>query len=641
MAIQNRRGNIVDLDPYKLLPGEFGISLDNKEARICFAPGDTKTMATKEDFQVQLDNINTNIARAEAAAIAAESLVVNKAGINDLTPTLTEAYSGIKTEQLFNDAKTYSSGLFANVTSFSILIVAELPTTDIQTMTIYLVPKTPSATDNYDEYMYVNSQWEYIGNTEIDLTHYYTKTEVDNKIGNIALNATAEDTTYSNVTSGMAAINVQSAIDELNSEKASKDFIYVNAKDFGAKGDGSTDDTGSIQNAINSLTCGTVIIQNGTFMIKGTDGTPTRDGDKGGIALKSNVNLFIKNATLKVINTNYTDYNLIRCTDIENCTIYGFNGTLQGDKLTNTSSTGEWGFGVGLWNSKNIVIKDLITKEFFGDSIFIGNNNTLKYCENITIDNVVFDNNRRQGVSVCSSKKTTINNCKFSNIAGTSPQAGVDVEPSLTTDILQDTKIVNCSFSSNVIGVNLHGGKNTIVSNCSFNSNSVGAVGISNNNGALIIGCTFRDNPTNISLEVANYNSIVGNTVIGGTTGVLISNTSKYNVISQNNLISVTTMGIQLSGTDENSITNNYFYNVQKGIDLYFANKNSIVGNTINSIGRALSIGGDYNNIQTNRVSGTGDVALGNTGNIFSNNDLLGLTMSDVGTGTIKNNNRT
>lgn len=38
---------------------------------------------------------------------------------------------------------------------------------------IYLVPKSASKTNNYyDEYMYINSEWEIIGDTEIDLSNY-------------------------------------------------------------------------------------------------------------------------------------------------------------------------------------------------------------------------------------------------------------------------------------------------------------------------------------------------------------------------------------------------------------------------------------------------------------------------------------
>lgn len=61
-------------------------------------------------------------------------------------------------------------------------VVQQLPTEDIDTHTIYLVPKATSQTNNvYDEYMYINNAWELIGSTEVDLSNYYTKSEVYNK----------------------------------------------------------------------------------------------------------------------------------------------------------------------------------------------------------------------------------------------------------------------------------------------------------------------------------------------------------------------------------------------------------------------------------------------------------------------------
>ena len=39
----------------------------------------------------------------------------------------------------------------------------------------------------YDEYMYINSQWEKIGTTETDLTQYATKEYVDSAIADIPL----------------------------------------------------------------------------------------------------------------------------------------------------------------------------------------------------------------------------------------------------------------------------------------------------------------------------------------------------------------------------------------------------------------------------------------------------------------------
>lgn len=69
--------------------------------------------------------------------------------------------------------------LIANVNSFNVEIVQSLPTTDIDLHTIYLVPKTGSGTDVYNEYIYINNNWELIGNTAVDLSNYYTKSETD------------------------------------------------------------------------------------------------------------------------------------------------------------------------------------------------------------------------------------------------------------------------------------------------------------------------------------------------------------------------------------------------------------------------------------------------------------------------------
>lgn len=72
-------------------------------------------------------------------------------------------------------------------------IVTALPEGDaIDTTTIYMVAKTDTSTsqnasDGYVEYMYLNSVWEVIGDTSVDLTNYYTKTEMDTLLGNYVL----------------------------------------------------------------------------------------------------------------------------------------------------------------------------------------------------------------------------------------------------------------------------------------------------------------------------------------------------------------------------------------------------------------------------------------------------------------------
>ena len=63
-----------------------------------------------------------------------------------------------------------------NVNSFNVNIVSgDLPTTDIDTHTIYFKSNSSSGNNVYDEYMYINNNWELISSTAIDLSNYVEK----------------------------------------------------------------------------------------------------------------------------------------------------------------------------------------------------------------------------------------------------------------------------------------------------------------------------------------------------------------------------------------------------------------------------------------------------------------------------------
>lgn len=73
MAIQNRRGFLQDLDPDKLLPGEWAVTLDDGELHIymCFAPGVTKRMSTYEDMLAEIqDGIGLGTAELKGQYLA-------------------------------------------------------------------------------------------------------------------------------------------------------------------------------------------------------------------------------------------------------------------------------------------------------------------------------------------------------------------------------------------------------------------------------------------------------------------------------------------------------------------------------------------------------------------------------------------
>ena len=65
----------------------------------------------------------------------------------------------------------------ANFAGF--LVVAQLPTTDIKTNIIYLLWPVGTWADKYEEYIYSNNNWIMIGDTTIDLSPYFHKTNDD------------------------------------------------------------------------------------------------------------------------------------------------------------------------------------------------------------------------------------------------------------------------------------------------------------------------------------------------------------------------------------------------------------------------------------------------------------------------------
>ena len=106
----------------------------------------------------------------EKAKVAA---AITKA-VDDLVNYYTKSQTYTKTE-VDNIAATIRNSRFE--------VVSVLPTTDIQTNVIYLVPKSTAQTNNIkDEYINLDGTtagWEKIGDTEIDLSGYVTTTALN------------------------------------------------------------------------------------------------------------------------------------------------------------------------------------------------------------------------------------------------------------------------------------------------------------------------------------------------------------------------------------------------------------------------------------------------------------------------------
>lgn len=108
-----------------------------------------------------------------------ETIKVNNAA---LTPSAKAVNITVptKTSQLTNDSsfatQTYVNQQIGAIDKLKKSIVSALPSSNIDANTIYLVPKSSTESGNYyDEYMYINSKWELIGNSKTDMTGFVKK----------------------------------------------------------------------------------------------------------------------------------------------------------------------------------------------------------------------------------------------------------------------------------------------------------------------------------------------------------------------------------------------------------------------------------------------------------------------------------
>lgn len=113
--------------------------------------------------------INSNFTKVEAAIPVNTSDLTNDSGF------ITNAVSNLS--NYYTKTQTYTKEEVNSLVGQLVQIqaVSSLPQSG-QANTIYLVPSGGSKPDVYDEYIWVNSAWELIGNTEVDLSNYLQKT---------------------------------------------------------------------------------------------------------------------------------------------------------------------------------------------------------------------------------------------------------------------------------------------------------------------------------------------------------------------------------------------------------------------------------------------------------------------------------
>jgi hypothetical protein len=150
---------------YILLDDTLQTELNNIQAAVSYN-GQTNLIQINDDLPFTINyNANKNV-------LTKTSELTNDSGfITNAVNNLTNYY--LKSETY---TKSEVNTLISNIEKLTIEIVQTLPQTG-ESNVLYLVPKEGTTNDVYDEYLYINNNWEHIGSTEVDLSNYYTKDE--------------------------------------------------------------------------------------------------------------------------------------------------------------------------------------------------------------------------------------------------------------------------------------------------------------------------------------------------------------------------------------------------------------------------------------------------------------------------------
>lgn len=316
-------------------------------------------------------------------------------------------------------------------------------------------------------------------------------------------------------------------------------------------------------------------LNNNVFINSGNFWINANNDDIYRIMLKSNTHVF-NSATIHVFGSNKQQYYLFYAENKQNIVFEG--GELIGDIDSHIGTDGELYHGLCIRSCTDVIIKNAKFSNFWGDGIdLIKDGEKDAHNENIRIDNVICDNNRRQGMSIEDGVNIFISNSLFSNTGSTiatSPTAGIDIEP-VEIDgydcLIHNVIISDCNFINNKIGIacQLPNVSGIRISNCDcgfvFFNNVKDAtlkepIRITSSN----IDClSFHRNCVNIMIDNCSIHKIVGEASFSNELCSL-NNISINNSVIETTSDSYNSFLINLDGEFNDVIIRNSFLNIKK-----------------------------------------------------------------------------
>lgn len=211
----------------------------------------------------------------------------------------------------------------------------------------------------------------------------------------------------------------------------------ITLKNFGCVNDGNEVNFTGTDNKI--------FIDRAVNYVSRVKGTLTIDGKYFHSPLsltQSNFTLIITTGSkLITVLPNEQDKQLTLTGGLDNVNILAYGAELT---APNTYTKGEWRHIVNINHVSNLRIDALKVSGGGGDGFYIGNFVEGQTPYRVILDSTISDKNYRNGISVINGESIYLYNTLCQNIVGTSPQAGIDIEPNDGTfELLKDIRIIN------------------------------------------------------------------------------------------------------------------------------------------------------------------------------------------------------
>jgi hypothetical protein len=433
-------------------------------------------------------------------------------------------------------------------------------------------------------------------------------------------------------------------------------FPFKNAKDYGALGDGSTDDTAALQAAIDAANGGTVVVPDGTYIVSRVNpGTTDYCLNLSGAI---NFNL-AKGAIIKLADgeiTNGTD----ECYMIK---ITSSDVTISGDGMVDMNKSGQTDTSIGTnigtricidsngGTYSNITIIDIFVYDALGDGIRLkGANNTTGVLTNVNVHNIRMEQ-CREGVLFHWANGIRCSNNYLIMDNSTGAQDGF--ETSECDDSIFTGNYVEGAQGS---GYDLFFAGERCVCSGNIAKNCSSGIAIGNNTGAggtgkdhLVIGNVISGSSLTFGISVytttgADRVIIQGNIIYDTQVQHAIDIVAGSGISVIDNNIDGVTVGNGVfvrAGVNASKISGNYIANLAGGSSIGVrcdANNCDITNNKILTIGSdGIELNGDNNYVNGNNMSAE-QVDDNGTSNIVINNNVSALDVTGATTPINHNN---